>query len=156
MIVFPFVNGTIHDRILQPTLYTQDSGPLSRGWCSLLGRICIRTDIPAGPNIARFCYVRHTIACWPEDVQRPPRSWGLIVVDSALCAIRHVFSVTLCAINSSHHFIICTQSHCVWHDISIHSGFWPRRGICHPREPGPFELCWAQFAVGMLGTSSFF
>ena len=156
MIVFltePFVNGTIHGCILQPTLYTPDSRPLSWGWCFFTGRICIRTDIPAGPSIVGFCYVRHTIACWPEHVQRP---WGLIGVDSALCAIRHVFSIALCAINSSHHFIICAQSHYVWHDVSIHSGLWPLRGVCHPRETGPFELCWAQFAIGMLGTSSFF
>ena len=122
-------------RNIYSRLYAQDSSPLLWDRCSLTERICIRTDIPAGPSIDRFCCVGHTIACWPEH---SPRSWSLIGVDFALCAIRRVFSVSLSAINSSHHFIICTQSHYAWHDVSIRNTTLRTlasfRGIFHPRK----------------------
>jgi len=57
-----------------------------------------------------LCYVERT--SWPEHAQCTPHFWGLLVVNSALCAI-----------NSSHHFIICTHYifHYVRHGISNHS-----------------------------------
>ena len=64
------------------------------------------------------CNVGHT--SWPEHAQRFARSWVLIGVNCALCAIRHVSRRAPCAINSSHHIIICTNcisrsSACVGH-----------------------------------------
>ena len=130
-------------------LYAQDSSPLLWDRCSLTERICIRTDIPAGPSIDRFCCVGHTIACWPEH---SPRSWSLIGVDFALCAIRRVFSVSLSAINSSHHFIISTQSHYAWHDVSIRNTTLRTlasfRGVCHPRKSTRTKLQVASVSKG--------
>ena len=115
-------------------------------------------------------YVGHTNwpeHSWPEHAQCSLRSWGLIGMDCALWAIRLVFHIAPCAINSSHH-IICihyTSHYDVGHDIFIHNTALRTpasfRGVVFPDRMYPhqvrrFELPEHLYSLAQALTGSYY